>query len=664
MGQKSDCGCHGRQSGEKNGLKNIVMVGNPNVGKSALFNRLTGSYVVVSNYPGTTVEVSRGKCQIGNEEFNVEDTPGMYSLLPITEEERVSRDILRAGETDLVLHVIDAKNLKRMLSLTLQLIEADLPVVLVLNMIDEAERLGIQIDTTKLEQKLGIPVVAISALSGKGVDTLKEKIAAYRHPQETPEIYYGEAIDGALNALAPIMPADRGLSQRALALLLIQGDVAIAEEERTLEGQSTDYLDATLAELEEKLEDPASYAVPMILHQSAVNICTETFAPPASKSKSFANRLSGWTMRPLTGVPILLLVLYFGLYKFVGEFGAGTIVDFLEADIFEVYLNPWINDLLNAYIPWAPVRDLVGMDYGIITLGIRYAIAIILPIVGTFFIAFSIIEDTGYLPRLALLVDRIFKKIGLNGRAVIPMTLGFGCDTMATMVTRTLETKRERIIATLLLALAIPCSAQLGVILGMVAEKPAAMGVWAGFMLFIFLFIGFLTARLMPGDRPNFYMEVPPLRMPRPGAVFMKTYTRMQWYFVEILPLFILASVLIWLGKITATFDVVVSWLSHVMGWIGLPKEAAVAFLFGFFRRDYGAAGLFDLQQAGALTGNQLAVAVITLTLFVPCIAQFLVMKKERGLKMACAMALFIFPFAFAAGGLVNALLNLTGVQL
>jgi ferrous iron transport protein B len=551
-----------------------------------------------------------------------------------------------------------------MLSLTLQLIEADLPVVLVLNMIDEANRLGIRIDTTLLEKKLGIPVVAISALSGKGVDTLKENITDYRHPEDTPEIYYGEAIDGALNALAPIMPVGRGLSQRALALLLIQGDAEIAEEERKLEGQSSDFLDATLTALEEKLEEPASYAVPMMLHQSAVSLCEEAFAPPASRGKSFADRLSGWTMRPLTGVPILLLVLYFGLYKFVGEFGAGTIVDFLEADLFGEHINPWINNVLMTYVPWQPIRELLGMDYGIVTLGIRYAIAIILPIVGTFFVAFSIIEDTGYLPRLALLVDRIFKKIGLNGRAVIPMTLGFGCDTMATMVTRTLETKRERIIATLLLALAIPCSAQLGVILGMVAEKPAAMLVWAGFMLFIFLFIGFLTARLMPGDRPNFYMEVPPLRMPRPGAVFMKTYTRMQWYFVEILPLFILASVLIWLGKITATFDVVVSWLSHVMSWIGLPKEAAVAFLFGFFRRDYGAAGLFDLQQAGALTGNQLAVAVITLTLFVPCIAQFLIMKKERGLKTASAIALFIFPFAFVVGGTVNALLNFTGIQL
>jgi ferrous iron transport protein B len=664
MNQQSGCGCHGSQPEEGSALKKIVLVGNPNVGKSALFNRLTGSYVVVSNYPGTTVEVSRGKCQIGTEEFQIEDTPGMYSLRPITEEEQVSRDILLTGGAEVVLHVVDAKNLKRMLSFTLQLAEAGLPVVLVLNMIDEANQLKIDINTQLLEKKLGIPVVAISALSGQGVAQLKGKIAVYRQPETTPEIFYGDAVEAALNTLAPIMPAGRGLSQRSLALLLIQGDAAISAEEQELEGRSSDFLDTTLANLEEQLEESASYVVPMTLHQCAVNTCTETFAPPASKYNSFANRLSGWTMRPLTGVPILLLVLYFGLYKFVGEFGAGTIVDFLEADLFGAYISPWINNLLQTYIPWQPIRDLLGMEYGIITLGIRYAIAIILPIVGTFFIAFSIIEDTGYLPRLALLVDRIFKKIGLNGRAVIPMTLGFGCDTMATIVTRTLETKRERIIATLLLALAIPCSAQLGVILGMVAENPGAMAVWAGFMLFIFLFIGFLTARLMPGDRPNFYMEVPPLRMPRPGAVFMKTYTRMQWYFVEILPLFILASVLIWLGKITATFDVVVSWLSYVMGWIGLPKEAAVAFLFGFFRRDYGAAGLFDLQQAGALTGNQLAVAVITLTLFVPCIAQFLVMKKERGFKMACAMALFIFPFAFATGGLVNALLNLTGIQL
>jgi ferrous iron transport protein B len=530
-------------------------------------------------------------------------------------------------------------------------------------MIDEAEQLGIRIDETVLEERLGVPVVATAALIGRGIDRLRERIAAYRCPERLAEVYYGEACEGALQVLEPAVPEGR-VSRRTLALLLLQGDERLGERLGPQQGDLEKLLQAALRDMERAGEKPPSYAIPLRLHEEAALLCAEAFRAPESRRRTWAERLSGWTMNPITGVPILALVLYYGLYKFVGGFGAGTVVDFLEGHVFEVYVNPWVNGLLAAYVPWEPVRELIGMEYGVVTLGIRYAIAIILPIVGTFFIAFSVIEDTGYLPRLAMLVDRVFKRIGLNGRAVIPMTLGFGCDTMATMVTRTLETTRERVIATVLLALAIPCSAQLGVILGMMAAEPAAMGVWAGFVTLVFLFIGFLTARLLPGEPPVFYMEVPPLRLPRPGAVFLKTYTRMQWYFLEILPLFLLASVLIWLGKITKVFDATVAGLSHVMGWIGLPGDAAVAFLFGFFRRDYGAAGLYDLQQAGALTGNQLAVAAITLTLFVPCIAQFLMMKKERGLKQALAIGGFVFAFAFLVGGVVNGLLSLLGVQL
>ena len=194
------------------------------------------------------------------------------------------------------------------------------------------------------------------------------------------------------------------------------------------------------------------------------------------------------------------------------------------------------------------VQDLFVGEYGILTLGLRYAVAIILPIVGTFFLAFSILEDTGYLPRLAMLMDRVFKGIGLNGRAVIPMVLGFGCDTMATMVTRTLETRRERVIATLLLALAIPCSAQLGVILAMLSGAPGALLIWGLVITGVFLLVGLLAARLLPGERPTFYMELPPLRLPQLGNVLVKTYTRMEWYLLEVLPFFLLASVVIWLG--------------------------------------------------------------------------------------------------------------------
>jgi ferrous iron transport protein B len=386
------------------------------------------------------------------------------------------------------------------------------------------------------------------------------------------------------------------------------------------------------------------------------------FHASAKRAPDLGQRLSRWAVRPLTGVPLLVIALYFGLYKFVGQFGAGTLVDFLEGTIFEGYFNPWIISLVNRIIPWEILRELFVGEYGVITLGLRYAVGIILPIVTTFFLFFSILEDSGYFPRLALLVDRLFKKIGLTGRAVIPMVLGFGCDTMATMVTRTLETVRERIIATLLLALAIPCSAQLGVIIGLLSKFPGALAVWSICMLLIFLLVGLLASRVVPGESPMFYMELPPMRLPQLSNVLTKTYSRMQWYLMEILPLFILASILLWLGKITNFFQALVSWMKPVMAVIGLPKETAIAFIFGFFRRDYGAAGLYDLQTKGLLDARQLSVAAVTLTLFIPCIAQFLIMQKERGTKVALAIGVFVSLLAFCSGYLLNVFLLLTGI--
>jgi len=585
-------------------MKKIAIVGSPNVGKSVLFNNLTKSYAAVSNYPGTTVEVSRGKAGIGVDEFEVIDTPGMYSLSSITEEERVSRSILFEENLKVVLHVVDAKNLQRQIALTLQLLEANLPVILVLNIMDEADRLGIKIDIQLLEKELAIPVIGIVATTGAGVDVLRGMIEEY----SANKIFIHK--------------------QKLKELEKLDYDTVIKRQQRANE------------------------------------IIKRAVSSAGASKKGLEDYLSRILMNPLTGAPILLFVLYYGLYKFVGNFGAGFLVDFLENKIFAEHINPlavkWFSSLVHVHI----LQDLFVGQYGIFTLGVRYAFAIILPIVATFFFAFAIIEDTGYLPRLAMLVDQFFKKIGLSGRAVIPLVLGFGCSTMATMVTRTLPTKRERMIATLLLALAIPCSAQMGVILALLAGKPLAVSIWLGVIILVFLIVGFLTSKIMPGESPSFYMEIPPLRFPQISNILRKTSSRLMWYFKEILPLFIFASFLIWLGEITGVFNVLVKALQYPVSWLGLPDNAAVAFLFGFFRRDYGAAGLYDLKKAGLLSVNQLVVACVTLTLFLPCVAQLLMNIKERGIKMGIGMSVFILFFSFGVGFLMNLMLNVFHIVL
>ena len=477
-------------------------------------------------------------------------------------------------------------------------------------------------------------------------------------------IGYDDPLELYLSRLDALLRSDYKISRRALCLLLLQEDKEILEVVKDKEKDKADEIVKIIEEAKAHYAHPISYIISILRQEEATRISNMVMGSKPARNLTFRERISKIMMNPFTGGPILLVVLYYGLYKFVGTFGAGVLVDFLENKVFGNYINPFVTELVTKGIPFKIFQDLLVGEYGIITLGLRYAVAIILPIVATFFFAFAIVEDTGYLPRLAMLVDQLLKKIGLSGRAVIPLVLGFGCDTMATMVTRTLPTKRERIIATLLLALAVPCSAQMGVILALLDKNPIGLIIWLGVILLVFLLVGFLAAKIMPGELPTFYMEIPPLRFPQLSNILRKTASRLKWYFLEIFPIFIFASVLIWAGQITGIFNILVKILEHPIRWIGLPSQAAVSFLFGFFRRDYGAAGLYDLKKAGLLSPNQLVVACVTLTLFLPCIAQLLMNIKERGWRMGMAMSVFILFFSFSVGYLVNLFFNLFGIHL
>lgn len=474
----------------------------------------------------------------------------------------------------------------------------------------------------------------------------------------------GDILEISLEKLEGLLKGDYGISGRSIGLLLLQDDEEAVSLVKTNDSESFARIMEIVNHTKAHYHEPLSYIISRRRQEEASGIASRAIEYSPKTGLPFKEKLSRAMMNPITGMPILLAILYYGIYKFVGEFGAGTVVDFIETDIFEKIINPWITGVFNAVIPWHILRDLFVGEYGMITLGLRYAVALILPIVTTFFIAFAIIEDTGYLPRLALLIDRLFKKIGLTGRAVIPMVLGLGCDTMATMVTRTLPTKRERVIATILLALAVPCSAQLGVILSLLEGNQRGLWIWSGVVASVFLLIGFLSSLVLPGEAPSFYMEIPPLRLPKLSNVLVKTYTRVKWYFTEILPMFILASIFIWIGQLSGLFKFLTRAIEYPIHWIGLPSEAAVAFLFGFFRRDYGAAGLYDIKKSGLFTGNQLVVACVTLTLFLPCIAQFLMNVKERGWKTGLGISVFILFFSFSAGFLINLLLNILGINL
>lgn len=627
----------------------VLLVGNPNVGKSLLFKNLTNRYVNVSNFPGTTVEITRARvasnaAAILGREVDVVDSPGVNDLSPRSDDARVTLKLLEQNPDATVVQVADAKNLRRALLLTLQLAELGHSMVLVLNMQDELAARGGRIDMPKLSQILGIPVVGAIALRNRGTSELIEALKDARPAA-------GLAVD-----------------------------------------QDTDAYDRNRTRLVRVNE-----------------ILAATYSVNQPKHASLRVRLGFWAMHPVKGLAFVLVVLGF-VFWFVGLFGAGTLVGLMETGLFKQRLTPLTIQAVDAVLPfphshqqekilytfslpltpvsqipiaktertvitpvytlaprvplswWQEVlrflHDFLVGPYGAITMALSYAFAIVLPIVTSFFLLFSLLEDSGYLPRMAIMVNRSFRLMGLNGRAVLPMILGLGCDTMATMTTRILETKKERVVTTMLLALAVPCSAQLGVLLAMMASlSPLAAVAWVGLMVIVVLVVGSLTARAFPGEAGDFILEIPPMRRPQLSNLWIKTIGRLDWYLREVIPLFVVGTAALFLlDKLRILPAIAKAGEPLVHGWLGLPREMSNAFLIGFLRRDFGAVYIMDAvtRPHPLLSPLQIFVSMVTITLFMPCIANFLMIAREHGFKTAWAMAGFIFPFAFFVGGLVH----------
>lgn len=610
-------GHHGDQGQSFSTARRIVLVGNPNTGKSVFFNALTGLYVDVSNFPGTTVEVAQGRWG----DALIVDTPGIYGVASFNDEERVARDII--VEADLVVNVVDAVHLERDLFLTQQLIDMGLPMVVALNMMDEAEAQGLKIDLRQLEESLGVPVVPTVAVEGRGMEELKAAIPHARNGRIDPTLW------------AKLAAWYGATEPKPQLLLAAEGDQEIAARSglRPMDGREEIYL----------------------LRRQRVNDLVHRAVTDSREEGDFAARLGHWMIQPLTGIPILAGVLAL-LYYLIGNLIAQQVVGFTEETLMVGIYEPLVRGVVEGLLPsQSPLSVVLVGEFGLLTMTVTYLLGLLLPLVVGFYLALALMEDSGYLPRLATLVDRGLVALGLNGRAIVPMILGLGCVTMATMTTRILGSQRERRIAVALLGLTIPCSAQLAVITAMLAGLgPGFVALYSGIIVAILVAVGTLLNRLLPGKSTGLLIDLPPLRVPRPGNVLRKTFSKVQMFLSDAGPLFAVGSLLLSGLQITGGLQGVQDVMIPLTeGWLQLPKEAAAAFVMGFVRRDFGAAGLLDMD----LTALQTVVALVTITLFVPCIASVMMLFKERGWREATVVWGGCLVTAFAVGGVVSQLL-------
>jgi ferrous iron transport protein B len=593
--------------------RKVVLVGNPNVGKSVFFGWLTGMYVEVSNYPGTTVEISTG--HRGSD--LIMDTPGVYGVSSFNDEETVARDIIL--DADVIVNVVDAVHLERDLFLTLQLADMGIPMVVALNFMDEAKAEGIKTDVDLLSDLLGVPVIPTVATKRIGLDELPDAIHRARPGHPDPEI-----MDLLHNRPQP------GVS-RPEAVLILEGDEIIARRHGLNPGSRCEEI--------------------YLRRRDRVNDVVGHVVRDVRTTRRMASRLGEAMLNPIWGVLILATVL-FTMYELIGVLLAQKVVGYTEGTVMRGYWEPAMRGMISHLVPRGSVmgRILVG-EYGLLTMTITYLFGLLLPLVAGFYMALSILEDSGYLPRLAALVDRGLNAIGLNGRAVIPIILGFGCITMATITTRILGTRREKTIASAILNFTIPCSAQLGVIALILARiGPGYTVVYVLVIGACLVIVGTVLHRTLPGESSPLLINLPPIRLPRPDNILRKTGSRTLAFMKEAFPWFAAGSLFVALMQITGLLAVSQKALAPLtVGWLHLPKEAAVAFILGMVRRDFGAAGFTDMH----LTAAQGLVALVTITLFVPCIASAMILIKERSWREGILIWLGAFVSAFVVGGMV-----------
>ncbi len=546
----------------------ILLVGNPNVGKSVIFSRLTGVRAYCSNYPGTTVEFLEGNMLLRDEKAHVVDVPGTYSLEPTCPAEDVAVRMLEEGGR--IVNVVDATNLERNLNVTLQLLERGLPVVVALNLWDEARHLGIYIDADALADELGVPVVPTTAITGEGI---KELVDELEHMDPTSGV--ARQFEDIWSEIGAIVSAVQTIEHR---------------------------------------------------------------------HHSFRDVLEDISVKPRTGIPFAIgvLVATFFSIRFIGEF----LIRFVMEPLFETLWRPIIELVSNALGGGGFIHDLIVGSYvtvdgvktldfiqsfGLLTTGLFVPLGMVMPYIIAFYLLLGVLEDVGYLPRLAVLLDRIMHKLGLHGYAVIPLLLGFGCNVPGILATRVLDTRRERFIAATIISIGVPCAALQAMIFGLLGQYGGryVLLVYA-ILALVWLALGTFLRLTSKDFLPEIILEIPAYRRPHLGPLWQKLRMRLRGFFREAVPIVLGGVLVIDLVYMSGAFDVIARVLGPVMETLfGLPPETALALAIGFLRKDVA----IGMLAPYGLTALQLVKASVLLAVTFPCIATYAVMLRELGFK-------------------------------
>jgi ferrous iron transport protein B len=562
-------------------------MGNPNVGKSVVFSRLTGANVIASNYPGSTVDFSKGKMRIDNEPYEIIDAPGTYSFEPSNKAEEVAKKMFE--QADIIINVIDATNLERNLYLTLELLEQKKPILLAINLWDEAQHLGIHINNHELEQLLNVPIVPTVALTGEGIKELVSRIK-----------------DAKINK--NIKPT--------------------SEEARWIE----------------------------IGHLIKKTVSVE------HRHHTIGEKISDLTIKPATGIPLAIGIIFcaFFIVRFIGE----TLITYLFNPLFEEFYLPLINQLSNILGPGILHTILIG-EYGIeinfieslgmLTTGLYVPIAAVLPYIIAFYFTLSLLEDSGYLPRLATLVDRVFHKLGMHGHGIVPLFLGLGCNVPGALSTRTLETRKQRFISATLLAICVPCMAQMAMIFGALGNYGLIyIGIVFLTLMSLYVILGLFLNKFVKGESPEIFLEIPAYRRPSLQATLKKTWMRIRWFLKEAIPFLFIGVFIINILYSIGILQWIGNFVSPIMNILfGLPGDASIALITGFLRKDLAVGMLITLNLAPL----QLVIAVTMLTIYFPCVATFTVLVKELGIKDMFKAAILMISIAGIVGIILRLLL-------